>query len=294
MFRFLIYISLAAACVIGLSVASVGLLLLTTPRPTNIRDCLTTKMFEVHLCPGDSNYVRLQDTSPHLRNAVLVSEDSAFYDHHGFDFHELQESIATNWARGVMARGGSTITQQLAKNVYLSPEKSVLRKLREALIVIQLEQALSKNEIFEKYLNVVEFGPDLFGIGPASRFYFKKPPSSLTPAEGAFLAFLLPNPKKYAVSFQKKQLSKFARSQTREIVNRLLRFKRINEEDHVTALNQLDHLFGGTPSYLPTGTATAGSANSNILNEDSSADSDSDSDENENATPEESGVNNDD
>jgi len=142
------------------------------------------------------------------------------------------------------ARGGSTITQQLAKNVYLSPEKSMLRKAREALITIQLEKFLTKDEILEKYLNVVEFGDKLYGIGAASQFYFHKPPAHLSPAEGAFLAFLLPSPKKYSVSYRQKHLTKFAEKQISEIVNRLYRFKKIDDAVHDQALLDVRAMFG--------------------------------------------------
>jgi monofunctional biosynthetic peptidoglycan transglycosylase len=250
MFKFLAYSTLATACVAGILAALLGAFLLTTPRPSDIRSCLTTKMFQVRLCPTEPGYVKLKDVAPVARNAIIVSEDGSFYDHHGFDLHELQESIAANLDKGGFARGGSTITQQLAKNVYLTQEKSLLRKVREALIVVQLEEMLSKDEILEKYLNVVEFGPELYGIGNASRYYFKKPPSQLTAAEGAFLAFLLPSPKKHSISFNKKQLTKFARTQTREIVNRLLRYKRISEGEQLAALDQLEHLFGGGPAAI--------------------------------------------
>jgi monofunctional glycosyltransferase len=228
MFRFLVNFSIALACFVVVVGILVGLFLASTPRPTDIRECLTTKMYQVRLCPGERGYVRLKDVSLYARNAIVVSEDGAFYDHSGFDWLELRSSMEKNMEKGEYARGGSTITQQLAKNVYLSPEKSMLRKAREALITIQLEKMLTKDEILEKYLNVVEFGENLYGIGKASQFYFKKSPSQLGPAEGAFLAFLLPSPKKYSVSFRNKQLTKFASKQTSEIVNRLWRFKKID------------------------------------------------------------------
>lgn len=247
MMKFFMYVGIAVTSLVGISGAAIGWILLSTPRPTDIKSCLTTAMYKVHLCPTDSNYVKLNSVSPHARNAVIVSEDAAFYDHNGFDWTELKESVEKNWAKGEYSRGGSTITQQLAKNVYLTQEKSLLRKVREALITLQLEDNLKKNEILEKYLNVVEFGKDLYGIGPAARFYFKKSAADLTPAEGAFLAFLLPNPKKYNVSFFKKQLTPFARKQVREIVSRLYRFKKISELDEQEAFNQVDHLFGGAP-----------------------------------------------
>lgn len=247
MLKFFTYIGIAVCSLIGLAGAGVGLILLSVPRPTDIRSCMTTKMYHVRLCPTEPGYVKLDDVSLVARNAIIVSEDSAFFDHKGFDWAELRASLETNLEKGGFARGGSTITQQLAKNVYLSSEKSIVRKLKEAMITIQLEEMLTKDEVLEKYLNVVEFGPQVFGIGKASRFYFNKPPSQLTAAEGAFLAFLLPSPTQYSVSFRKKQLTRFARSQTREIVNRLFRFKKISEGQQQEALAQLDYLFGGMP-----------------------------------------------
>ncbi len=201
-------------------------------------------MFHVHLCPKDESYVRLRDVSLFARYAVIVSEDGAFYTHQGIDWFEMRESFERNWERGGFARGGSTITQQLAKNVYLSGEKSLLRKAREALIALQIESLLSKDEILEKYLNVVEFGPKLFGIKNAARKYFGKSPSELMVAESAFLAFLLPNPKHYSVSFDRKRLSPFARSQMKIVIERLYRFKKISEEDYHAGLYQLANFFG--------------------------------------------------
>lgn len=244
MFKFFTCIGVAVCCVIGFVGVGAGIFLLTTPRPSDIKDCLVTKMYQVRLCPGESGYVRLKDISMHARNAVIVSEDGDFYGHKGIDWFELRRSFETNWERGTFARGGSTITQQLAKNVYLSSEKSLLRKAREALIAIQLEEILNKDEILEKYLNVVEFGPELYGISKASRHYFGKAPAQLTAAEGAFLAFLLPNPKKYSISFRNKQLTRFARRQVHEIIHRMHRFRKISQLDHDDAIAQIDRLFG--------------------------------------------------
>lgn len=244
MFRFLINIAIALACAVLVIGICVGLFLASTPRPTDIKGCLTTKMYEVRLCPTEPGYVKLRDVSIHAKNAIIVSEDGAFYDHKGFDWAELKNSMEKNMEKGEYARGGSTITQQLAKNVYLSAEKSMLRKAREALITIQLEKMLTKDEILEKYLNVVEFGDKIYGIGKASQHYFKKPPSLLTPAEGAFLAFLLPSPKKYSVSFRQKKLTRFAEKQISEIVNRLHRFRKIDDYQHDVALADVRSMFG--------------------------------------------------
>lgn len=244
MLKFLWTTLIAIGCLVGLVFVAGALFLATTPRPTNIRGCLTTEMYHVHLCPKDASYVKLRDISPFTRSAVIVSEDGAFYSHHGFDWDELHKSFQKDLDEGEFARGGSTITQQLAKNVYLSNEKSLLRKVKEAMITVQLEKLLSKDEILEKYLNVVEFGDHLYGVGPASQFYFKKSAAALTPAEGAFLAFLLPNPKKYSQSFRQKKLTKFAGQQVRVIVNRLYSFKKIGDGDHALALAEVDSMFG--------------------------------------------------
>lgn len=252
MLKFTTSLGVALISLFGLFATLLGLFLISIPRPTDIRSCLTTEMHKVRLCPEDAGYVRLKEISPHLKNAVIVSEDSSFYSHNGLDFHELKESFQTNWERGRWARGGSTITQQLAKNVYLSADKSILRKIKEAIISVQIEKELSKDEILEKYLNIVEFGPDVFGIKKASRHYFNKSPAGLTPAEGAFLAFLLPSPKKYSVSFRKKKLTPFARGQTRKIVTRLHRYKRISTDEYHQALLDLDILFGGSLEPLPS------------------------------------------
>jgi monofunctional glycosyltransferase len=249
MFKFFTAIGVAVVSVLGLIAVAIAWLFVTTPQPSNIKGCLTTNLFQVHLCPTDPTYVKIDQISSAARNAVLVSEDSAFYDHHGIDWFELQQSAEKNWKKNEFARGGSTITQQLAKNVYLSSEKSILRKVREVIITVQLEKMLTKNEILEKYLNVVEFGPNLFGIAKASRLYFGKAPSQLTAAEGAFLAFLLPNPKDYSVSFRNRKLTRFAHSQMRIIVDRLHRFKKLSADEHATAVYQVNHFYGAVSEF---------------------------------------------
>ena len=110
--------------------------------------------------------------SPDLKRAVLVAEDDAFWQHEGVDFDQLQESLELDWARGRFARGGSTITQQLAKNLYLSPSKNPLRKLRELIIARRLEAELKKARILELYLNVIEWGDGVYGVEAAARTYF--------------------------------------------------------------------------------------------------------------------------
>jgi monofunctional biosynthetic peptidoglycan transglycosylase len=133
--------------------------------------------------------------SEHLKKAILISEDAAFFSHKGIDVNELKEALKRDWETLSFSRGGSTITMQLAKNLYLNPSKNPLRKLREIVIARQLEQALSKQRIFELYLNVVEWGRNVYGAEAASRYYFAKSAADLDPLEAATLAALLPSPR---------------------------------------------------------------------------------------------------
>ena len=133
--------------------------------------------------------------SPDLKRAVLVAEDDAFWQHEGVDFEQLQESIVKDWARRQFSRGGSTITQQLAKNLYLSPSKNPLRKVREWVIARRLEAELKKARILELYLNVIEWGDGIYGVDAAARIYFSKSAAELGTAESALLAAAIVNPR---------------------------------------------------------------------------------------------------
>lgn len=139
-------------------------------------------------------WVPLTAIAPELRTAVITAEDGRFYEHHGVDFHELQEAIKKNIDRRGFARGSSTISMQLVKNLYLSKSKTIGRKILEILITLRLEHELSKNRILELYLNIIEWGPGIYGAEAASRHYFKKAAVNLSPDEAAFLAAIIPNP----------------------------------------------------------------------------------------------------
>ena len=130
-----------------------------------------------------------------LKRAVLVAEDDAFWQHEGVDFDELQNSLEADWRRGRFVRGGSTITQQLAKNLYLSPSKNPLRKLREWIIARRLEAELKKSRILELYLNVIEWGDGVYGAEAAARTYYRKSAVDLTAEEAALLAAAIVNPR---------------------------------------------------------------------------------------------------
>lgn len=153
--------------------------------------------------PDNPFYTPLPFISPYLQAAVLTAEDPGFMQHNGFVAESFRESIATNIRQGRFARGGSTISMQLVKNVFLSRNKSVSRKLEEILIVWLIEQnrLLSKERMLEVYLNIIEWGPNVYGIGEASRFYFSKSPDELDLAESIFLSSLIPSPKYFRYRF---------------------------------------------------------------------------------------------
>ncbi len=142
-------------------------------------------------------WVPLSRMSPHLLRAVLAAEDAAFYQHHGFDWEGMKDALTRNWEKGRLRRGGSTITQQLAKNLYLSPEKSLFRKAHEALLAWKLERALTKKRILELYLNTAEWGQGVYGAEAAARHHFGKPAEDVSPEEAALLAAMLPSPRRY-------------------------------------------------------------------------------------------------
>ena len=142
----------------------------------------------------DQRWVPYARISQNLKRAVIVTEDSAFWQHGGIDYDQLRESMEVNWERGEFARGASTITQQLAKNLYLSPSKNPIRKLKELLITRRLEVELSKQRILELYLNEIEWGDGVWGAEAAARRYFHKSAAELAPAEAALLAGAIANP----------------------------------------------------------------------------------------------------
>jgi len=141
--------------------------------------------------------VPLSKISPYLVKAVLIAEDDKFYRHEGFDWDALQKALEKNLKEGKIKYGGSTISQQLAKNLFLSPSKNPIRKIKEAILTVRLEKALGKRRILELYLNIAEWGPGVFGAEAASRYYFGKSALALSPFEAVRLAAVLPNPLKY-------------------------------------------------------------------------------------------------
>ncbi|MDQ8020204.1 MAG: monofunctional biosynthetic peptidoglycan transglycosylase [Moraxellaceae bacterium] len=153
--------------------------------------------------------------SPHLKRAVIAAEDDKFVDHEGFDWEGIQKAIEKNQKKGKPVRGGSTISQQLAKNLFLTPARSYVRKAEEAIITLMIEALWDKRRILEVYLNVVEWGNGVFGAEAAARRYYNTSAAGLGPAQAARLAVMLPNPRRYEKSFGPRLAAHAARIESR-------------------------------------------------------------------------------
>ena len=156
--------------------------------------------------------------SPSLKRAVMAAEDSRFLGHDGFDWEGMQDAWEKNLKKKRIVAGGSTISQQLAKNLFLSGKRTPWRKAEEAAITIMLEQMMEKRRIYEIYLNVIEWGDGVFGAEAASRHYFRKPASGLSSAEAARLAAMIPNPRFY----DEHRSTRYLERRTRVIQKRML------------------------------------------------------------------------
>ena len=196
--------AILAAPAVGFALLAYAYLTLPDVRPLKTSNPAATAFMELRDREARANgktprrvqrWVSYARISPDLKRAVLVAEDDTFWQHEGVDFEQLQESIEIDWARGRLSRGGSTITQQLAKNLYLSPSKNPLRKLREWVIARRLEAELKKARILELYLNVIEWGDGVYGVESAARTYFGKSAAELGPSESALLAAAIVNPR---------------------------------------------------------------------------------------------------
>jgi monofunctional biosynthetic peptidoglycan transglycosylase len=191
----ILLLALAVILVAVLSVPEISALQKSNPQKTSLMQqrldeaTRTGKKYRIR-----QQWVNFNDIPELLKKSVRISEDAAFYDHEGIDLDELKESLKKNWIEGRLARGGSTITQQLAKNLFLGTEKSIWRKIREYYIARELEDKLSKNRIFHLYLNVIELGPGVFGVGAAAEYYFYKPVTYLSDEEIIRLTAVIPKP----------------------------------------------------------------------------------------------------
>lgn len=228
--------------IILLSLAAVGgFVYLQIPSEETIKGCFKTSMYGIDLCPTEKTYVKLKNISSKLQRAILLTEDSAFYTHKGFDEEGLTRCYEKLKETHKITCGGSTITQQLAKNLFLYKDKTFVRKGLEALITLKLEKTLTKKEILERYLNVVQFGKNIYGVKQAAQFYFKKHPSELDIVESAFLAMVLPNPEKYSQSYYRKDLTRFARRRLSGIITDMHRYKSLTDDDFFAAMGKLEY-----------------------------------------------------
>jgi penicillin-binding protein 1A len=187
---------------------------------------------------GEPDFISIAAVPPLFLDALLLSEDAGFYGHPGVDVAEMRAAWADNVERGTLARGGSTITQQLVKNLFLSREKSYGRKMEEAALALLVDAALSKRRILEIYLNVIEWGPGLYGLAPAARHYFGKAPAALTPKEIAFLVCLIPSPVRYHQAHSAGRAGPEMEQLMANLLAKLRSVEAIGEEDYAAALDE--------------------------------------------------------
>jgi monofunctional biosynthetic peptidoglycan transglycosylase len=177
-----------------------------------------------------SSWKTLKEINYTAAHAIVVSEDWGFYEHNGYDLGQMKEAVEDTVEDGKRLRGASTISQQVVKNLFLTNERSYIRKIKELTYSMYMERSLKKEKILEIYLNIIEYGEGLYGIDNASKKYFKKSSKDLTAREGAFLAMLLPSPKKHAQSFKQKGLTPFAGKVVNSIIDKLARANYIKKE----------------------------------------------------------------
>ena len=221
---------IVAGVVAAFAVAAYIYLTLPDVRPLVKTNPTTTAFMELRKEEAQENrrknfairqrWVPYSRISPMLKRAVIVTEDAAFFDHDGVDLDEIKASMEKNWEQGQLLRGGSTITQQLAKNLYLSPSRNPIRKVKELLIAWRLEEALTKQRIFELYLNSIEWGDGIFGCEAAALAYFRKPCASLSMPEAALMAGAIINPREHSPARPTRRLLR-----RQQIIMRRMGFK---------------------------------------------------------------------
>jgi hypothetical protein len=192
----------------------------------------------IDLSPASPDFIARADLPPLFVETLLLGEDVTFFTHPGVDLTELPQALATNRDRANAVRGASTITQQLAKNLFLSRERSLHRKLQELALAFLLETALGKDRILEIYVNVIEWGPELYGLRPAARHYFGKEPAELRAKEMAFLVALIPGPVKYQRYFADGTLSPGFEPLVTNLLAKLRSVDALSEEDYQAALSE--------------------------------------------------------
>lgn len=236
-------LALAAAALLAAALVALGAWEAFVLRLAALRDPREVRTLEVPkpggareliVGPRSPYWTPLAAISPTLVLCVVRAEDAKFWQHDGFDWDQMQDSLETNLEEGRYKRGGSTITMQLARNLFLWRGKSLLRKALEIYLTWRLEHVLEKRRILELYLNAVEWGPGVYGIGEASRHYYQKPPSALTLGESAMLAAILPSP----VRWNPRRAPQTALRRQAELLSRLRRENAIGPADDAADLRQ--------------------------------------------------------
>ncbi len=194
------------------------------------------RLHEILVSPDAPDFLPLAEVPPLFVRALLIGEDAGFFGHAGVDLKELPAALAEDLKRGAFVRGASTISQQLAKNLFLSRKRTLARKLEEIALALLLDSTLGKTRVLEIYLNVIEWGPGIFGLRPAARHYFGKEPADLTPRQIAFLVCLIPGPIKYQRSFASGELSPFFEGQVAGLLGKLESVGALSEAEHEAAL----------------------------------------------------------
>lgn len=187
-------------------------------------------------------YVSYYKINRVLRRSIRLAEDGAFWSHHGISLTSIKDSFWENLKEARFVRGGSTISQQLMKNLFLSPDKTILRKYREFLLTLKLESSIRKKRIFELYMNYIEFGNGIFGVEAACRHYFGRRASQITPFQAVRLAVSIPSPSRYS-PFSRRGILKY---RTKYLLERLYRYKIINQSQYSMAMVEHNNFYRRT------------------------------------------------
>ncbi|MEM6959418.1 MAG: biosynthetic peptidoglycan transglycosylase, partial [Myxococcota bacterium] len=203
--------------------------------------------FEMMAGPGSLNWAPIETISPFFIHAVVGHEDAGFFRHNGFAEYAIEDALARNLREGRYVVGASTITMQLAKNLFLHREKTLARKVQEVILTWWVESSLEKPSILELYFNIIEYGPQVYGIVSAADHYFGVSPSELSVAQSAFLATILPNPKVYHESFERGRLSRAMRNRMTRFIRHLHARARIDDEALAAGLEEVESFAFGRP-----------------------------------------------
>ena len=208
--------------------------------------------FQMETGPGTPNWTYIEDISPFFVHAVLAHEDAGFFNHHGFSMLHVRNALVRNLKERRYVVGASTITMQLVKNVFLHREKTLARKIQEVLLTWWIERVMEKRDILELYLNVIEYGPKVYGIRNGARHYFNRLPAQLSPAESVYLSTILPNPKRYHSHFERGALSPQWAENLRRMFARMRERGWYSPEAVEYGLSEIDRF-----KFVPEGTIVA-------------------------------------